>query len=116
MVDKIHEECRDTDVKKIDRWSLAAFGMPLEKLPLTGPKNIFNKLEPWQCDPKCLKSIANFSLGEKKRADSANVYRGGRRTQRTMPNEFNFQIERVKKKGVQKESEDVQVEKRKSAR
>lgn len=44
VVDKIHVECRDIDIKKIDKWAMAAFGMPMDKLPLTGENNIFEKL------------------------------------------------------------------------
>ena len=110
VVHKMHESCRNTDLKKIDKWCLAAFGVPMEKLPLEGPNNFFSKLEPWQCDPKCLKSISNFSLGQKKRrADSANVTSGtksGRRTQRYVPNEWDFSVDQPKKKVVEEKKDD----------
>ena len=44
----IDPECRNPDLKKVDRWARAAFGVPMHKLPLKGPDSFINKLENWQ--------------------------------------------------------------------
>ena len=34
VVHLIHPDCRNTDLRKIDKWSRAAFGKPFAQLPL----------------------------------------------------------------------------------
>ena len=46
----------------MEKWAQAAYGMSFDKLPLTGPDSFNTKLEDRQIQPKCLKSIAGFSL------------------------------------------------------
>lgn len=73
VVHLIHPDCRNLDLKKVDKWALAAYGMNLAQLPLKGPDSFINKLENWQVQPRCLKSISNFSLGTNKRAGTADA-------------------------------------------
>ena len=40
-------ESFNLDIKKIDKWAMAAFGVPMEKLPLKGPHSFINHLEDW---------------------------------------------------------------------
>ena len=61
VVHMIHPDCRNLDLNKVDKWSKAAFGKPLNQLSLQGP-GLNSKLEDWQIQPKCLKSIAGFHL------------------------------------------------------
>jgi len=44
IVDKIHPDCRNLDIKKINKWAIAAFGAPLDKL---GKDSITMKMEQW---------------------------------------------------------------------
>ena len=47
VVDTIHHDCRNIDFKKMNDWSMAAYGIPFVKLPLKGPNSFVNKLEDW---------------------------------------------------------------------
>ena len=62
VVHQIHPECRDIDPKKIDRWARAAYGKPFADLSIKGADSFNSKLQDWQVQPKCLRSIAGFSL------------------------------------------------------
>ena len=79
VVHMIHPDCQNLDLNKVDKWSKAAFGKPLNQLGLTGKNGTLNKpLEEWQVQPKCLKSISGFHLKNSGRiraeSASANVY------------------------------------------
>ena len=90
IVHLIHPDCRNTDSDKINRWSIAAFGVPMSQLPLSGPESFINHLEPWQVQPRCLRSITGFSTNPRRRAETA----GGGRNRGKAPSfsrEFNFQ-------------------------
>ena len=99
VVHMIHPDCQNLDLAKVDKWSKAAYGKPLNQLGLTGKNGTLNKeLEDWQVQPKCLKSIAGFHLksSARNRAESANVHSTVPR--RSDQVEFNFQQDEVKKK------------------
>ena len=85
VVHLIHPDCRNLDLRKVEKWSLAAFGKPFNKLSLKGPDSFINKLEDWQVQPRCLKSIANFSLNDKKRTSSAAADTVGGKRQASKP-------------------------------
>ena len=48
VVGSIHPDCRDLDLRKIDKWSKAVYGKPFNKLNLKGEDSFINKLENWQ--------------------------------------------------------------------
>ena len=72
----------------MEKWAQAAYGMSFDKLPLTGPDSFNTKLEDWQIQPKCLKSIAGFSLKQQSKRTSLNNQQAG-----VKYNEWNFQKE-----------------------
>jgi len=47
VVHLIHPECRNLDLRKIEKWSKAAYGKPFSKLPLKGEDSFINKLQDW---------------------------------------------------------------------
>lgn len=66
IVHMIIPECQNLDLRKINKWSMAAYGKPMDQLPLKGPDSFINHLEDWQITPHCLRSIANFYMTERK--------------------------------------------------
>ena len=86
VVDLIHPDCQNLDLRKIDRWAMAAYGKPLNQLPLKGPDSFNTKLEAWQVMPHCLKSISGFGL-KPKRVESADRTSNKTRVRQT---ELNF--------------------------
>ena len=48
VVHLIHPDCRNLDLKKMDKWALAAFGMHMKDLNFVGPLKNVDELEDWQ--------------------------------------------------------------------
>lgn len=100
----IHPDCRNLDLRKINKWSKAVYGKPFANLSLKGEDSFINKLQDWQVQPRCLKSISNFSLNDKKRSDSADFSKRGLRNKlkdRPQTSGWNFQKDQKRKKNDQ---------------
>ena len=44
----IHDDCKNLDLVKMDRWARAAYNVDFNKLNLRGKDSFINKLEDWQ--------------------------------------------------------------------
>ena len=94
VVHLIHPDCRNLDMRKVDKWAMAVYGKHLDELPLKGPDSFVNGVEDWAAQPRCLRSIANFFMPEKRAVSTAaNNGRKGRQRYRGIPihREWDFQ-------------------------
>lgn len=62
----IHPTCKNLDLKKVDKWCMAVYGKHMDEIPLRGPDSFVDHLEDWMVQPRCLKSIANFFMTERR--------------------------------------------------
>ena len=78
VVHLIHPDCRNLDMRKVDKWAMAVYGKHLDELPLKGPDSFVNGIPEWAALPRCSRSIAGFKTTEKNTSKSQDTKRKGR--------------------------------------
>ena len=103
VVHLIHPDCQNLDLKKVDKWCMAVYGKHMDQLPLRGPDAFTENLEDWMVQPRCLKSIANFFMTEK-RTESQKPLPGEK--VRSIPVHREWDFQKTTKKKLSKKDED----------
>ena len=57
----IDEKYQNLDMRKVNEYSIACFGKPIGEMN----ESFIGKLQPWQSNLKCLRSISNFGVRKK---------------------------------------------------
>lgn len=78
IVHLIAPGAQNLDLKKLEKWTMAAFGKKVTEMKVEGPDSFLKRMEDWQVEPRCLRSIANFRM-TKWLTKPSEIYRNGRK-------------------------------------